>query len=200
MIPLWISLAGGAGAVTRFVVDGHIRTNLYRSFPWGTTLINATGSLLLGALTGLALYHHVSTNLRLILGTGFCGGYTTFSTASFEAVRLIEEKRLRAAWLHLTSNACLTLGLAFLGLWFTLVVLSSLYWIDAHQKTWRWLHYLNYFIILAVFLHALGTGSDLRYGTFRTAWVVVFLLLLIAVVHRLLRAGTLRYKDDADDN
>ncbi len=75
-----------------------------------------------------------------------------------------------------------------------LVVLSSLTIIDTHQKTWRWLHYLNYFIILAVFLHALGAGSDLRYGTFRAAWVALFLVLLLAVVHRIYRAGTLRRK------
>ena len=119
MTPLWIALAGGSGAVARFVVDGHVRTKLYRGFPWGTTLINASGSLLLGALTGVVLYHHAGTGLKLIFGTGFCGGYTTFSTASFETVRLIEEKRAAAAAGHLASNVLLTLGFAAFGLWIT---------------------------------------------------------------------------------
>lgn len=80
------------------------------------------------------------------------------------------------------------------------IVLSSLYWKETKRKTWRWLHYLSYFVILAVFLHALGTGSDLRYGLFRTTWVAAFLVLLLAVVSRLWHAGTLRKRHDTDSN
>lgn len=119
MTPLWLALAGGGGALARFVVDGHIRTKLDRGFPWGTILINASGSLLLGILTGLTLHHHAGSTLKLILGTGFCGGYTTFSTASFETVRLIEQNRPRAAALHMFANLALTLSLAALGLYIT---------------------------------------------------------------------------------
>ncbi|HUB93661.1 MAG TPA: fluoride efflux transporter CrcB [Verrucomicrobiae bacterium] len=119
MIAIWVSLAGGVGAVARFVLDGHIRSRDHRRYtlPWGTTLINASGSLVLGVLTGLVLYHHTSASLKLILGTGFCGGYTTFSTASFETVRLFEERRVSAAYWHLVTNVSLTLSLAALGLW-----------------------------------------------------------------------------------
>jgi fluoride exporter len=117
MTPVWISLAGGIGALSRFIVDGHIRTKLYRGFPWGTTLVNASGSLLLGVLTGLVLYHHLNGDTKLIWGTGFCGGYTTFSTTSFEAVRLIEEKRVWAAAVHVCTNAGLALCLGAIGLW-----------------------------------------------------------------------------------
>lgn len=80
------------------------------------------------------------------------------------------------------------------------IVLSSLYWKETKRKTWRWLHYLSYFVILAVFLHALGTGSDLRYGLFRTTWVAAFLVLLLAVVSRLWHAGTLRKHDTTDSH
>jgi CrcB protein len=117
MIAVWISLAGGIGALGRFIVDGHVRTKLYRGFPWGTILINASGSLLLGILTGLILYHHMGSDIKLIWGTGFCGGYTTFSTASFEAVRLVEERRVWSAALHVSSNVILTLCLGAVGLW-----------------------------------------------------------------------------------
>src|SRR5664279_6550472 len=80
MIAVFVMLAGGAGALTRFVVDGLIRTHLGRQFPWGTMFINVSGSLLLGILVGLALRHHELSDVRVVIGTGFCGGYTTFST------------------------------------------------------------------------------------------------------------------------
>ncbi|HEY4161040.1 MAG TPA: fluoride efflux transporter CrcB [Candidatus Saccharimonadales bacterium] len=116
MTPFWISAAGGVGAVARFVADGLIRTVLGRKFPWGTLLINISGSFLLGLLTGLVLYRHGSVNMRLILGTGFCGGFTTFSTASFEAARPIEEKRFVVAVAQVLGNFGLALLAAALGL------------------------------------------------------------------------------------
>jgi predicted ferric reductase len=75
-----------------------------------------------------------------------------------------------------------------------IIVLSSLGWIESKKKTWRWLHYLSYFVMLSVFLHALYVGSDLKYGTFRTIWVFLIFVIALAVVSRLLRAGTLRRK------
>lgn len=113
---VFLTLAGGLGAVCRFVVDGLIRTQLGRTLPWGTIAINVSGSFLLGTLTGLALHGHMSGDLKLILGTGFCGGYTTFSTASFEAVRLIEERRFLAAMAHIGATFGLSLVAALGGL------------------------------------------------------------------------------------
>lgn len=73
-----------------------------------------------------------------------------------------------------------------------IIVLSSLGWIDSRPKTWRWLHYISYFVVLAAFVHALAVGSDLRYGTFRMIWIGVAFLLLIGIVSRLWRTGTLK--------
>lgn len=87
---LAIALAGGVGAVARFVLDGAIKARVSTAFPIGTMVINVSGSLLLGLVTGLALGAVVTDDWRLILGTGFLGGYTTFSTASFETVRLVQ--------------------------------------------------------------------------------------------------------------
>lgn len=117
MMPAWISLAGGLGAVSRFMGDGLVRTALGRNFPWGTLIINITGSFVLGMLTGSILYGHMSRNAGLIIGTGFCGGFTTFSTASFEAVRLIEEKRYLACIVQVFGQAALALLAAGIGLW-----------------------------------------------------------------------------------
>jgi len=94
---LSICVAGGMGAALRLVLDGLIRARVKSTYPVGTTVINVTGSLLLGLVTGLATSQLVSHQWQLVVGTGFLGGYTTFSTASFETVRLIEDRRYVAA-------------------------------------------------------------------------------------------------------
>lgn len=88
---LLVAVAGGLGAVTRFLVDTLVaRRNPFR-VPLGTLVINISGSLLLGILTGLVTSTDPATaavSVKAVVGTGFCGGYTTFSTASVESVRL----------------------------------------------------------------------------------------------------------------
>ena len=87
MMPLvlvLLALAGGVGAACRLVLDGVIRSRTSGALPWGTILINVTGSFLLGVLTGLAGHHLLPSDLQAVLGTGFLGGYTTFSTAIAE--------------------------------------------------------------------------------------------------------------------
>jgi fluoride exporter len=95
----WVAFVGAAavGAPLRYVVDAAVADRTAGAYPWGTLLINATGSLALGALTGLALYHGFPKTPKVILGTGFCGAYTTFSTFTFETVRLVEEGAVREA-------------------------------------------------------------------------------------------------------
>jgi fluoride exporter len=96
MIPLLIGLAGGLGAAARLIIDGLIRDRLPSTFPWATVLINITGSFLLGLLIGLG----AADRWQLIAGTGFLGGYTTFSTASFETAGLLLDRRPLAAVLN----------------------------------------------------------------------------------------------------
>jgi CrcB protein len=97
---LLVCAAGGLGAATRLVLDGLIRARIRSSYPIATTIINLTGSLLLGLLTGLAAQHLLSEPWQIIAGTGLLGGYTTFSTASFETVSLLEDRRYLAATLN----------------------------------------------------------------------------------------------------
>jgi CrcB protein len=66
-------------------------------FPWGTFVVNVSGSFALGVLTGLALYHAFPEEPRIVLGAGFCGAYTTFSTFGLETVRLLEQDAPAAA-------------------------------------------------------------------------------------------------------
>jgi fluoride exporter len=101
----WFVTACMVGAPLRFLIDGVVQDHTDGVFPYGTWVINVTGSFLLGVLTGLALYHGFGKVPKTILGTGFCGAYTTFSTFTFETVRLAEEGDLRDA----ARNAALSL-------------------------------------------------------------------------------------------
>jgi CrcB protein len=86
-----VLIVGGAlGAPARYFVDGWVEPRIDSVFPWGTLVVNVTGSLLLGVITGLALYHGLGDVPRAAIATGFCGAYTTFSTFSYETVQLIE--------------------------------------------------------------------------------------------------------------
>jgi CrcB protein len=102
-----VLLVGGAiGAPTRYLVDGAVQDRIPGTFPWGTFVVNVTGSLVLGIVTGLTLYHGLGDVPRAAVGAGFCGAYTTFSTYSYETVRLLEDGQLgRAAGNALGSIA-----------------------------------------------------------------------------------------------
>lgn len=92
-----LALAGGLGATARFLLDTAVRSRVGTAFPAGTVLINLTGSLLLGLVVGLADAGAVPDALRLVVGTGFLGGYTTFSAASVETEALVVARRRVAA-------------------------------------------------------------------------------------------------------
>ena len=92
-VPIAIGLvvAGAVGAPARYLLDGYVQDRTAGVFPWGTFVVNITGSFLLGLVDGAALYHAFPNTEKVWLGTGFCGAYTTFSTYTFETVRLLEE-------------------------------------------------------------------------------------------------------------
>ncbi len=115
-IVLLLVLAGGLGAVARFVVDSLIQARAGAAFPLGTLVINISGSLILGLLTGLTMAQLLPDAVRLVAGTGFLGGYTTFSTASFETVRLVQERRVPTALLYGLGTLLATTAVAGLGL------------------------------------------------------------------------------------
>ena len=114
---LAVAAAGGVGAAARFFLDGVVRSRLGGTFPLGTFIINVSGSILLGLITGLALNHLLAPEWSLLLGVGLLGGYTTFSTASFDTVRLAQARRYLAALANGAGMLLAAVGGAALGLW-----------------------------------------------------------------------------------
>ena len=110
MTALLVVLGAAAGAPSRWLLDQFVQSRHRDNFPWGTLVINIAGSLALGVLLGGQHYHGTGAYLVSLAGTGFCGGFTTFSTFAYETVRLAEEREyLRAA-----ANLVLSLGLGLL--------------------------------------------------------------------------------------
>jgi CrcB protein len=103
-------LAGATGAVARFMLDSSVKRRWTSAFPWATVAVNVTGSLLLGVLAGLVLFGGQSAVWQTVFGTGFCGGYTTFSTASFETVRLMQQKRPGLALVNALGSLVLSVA------------------------------------------------------------------------------------------
>ncbi|MCZ9881171.1 fluoride efflux transporter CrcB [Arthrobacter sp. B2a2-09] len=122
MIVLLVALAGGVGAAARFIVDGLFRSWARTALPLGTIFINLSGSLLMGLLAGLVMAHQAPESLQLILGTGFLGGYTTFSTASLETVRLVQSGRTGLALLNGVGTMAACVGAAAAGVGLVLLL------------------------------------------------------------------------------
>lgn len=113
----FLTVAGGVGAVARFALDGFVRSRVPITYPLGTTIINVSGSFLLGLIVGLGITGGVSREVELIVGGGFLGGYTTFSTASFETVRLIQAGHRVLGLINGIGMLVVSVAAAGLGLW-----------------------------------------------------------------------------------
>jgi CrcB protein len=117
---LALATAAALGAVARDLVDVAVQRRTSATWPLGTLAVNLTGSFVLGFLVGLGLYHSLSDPVRTVAGTGFVGAYTTFSTFSYETVRLLQDGSRRTALLNVAVGTAggltaATLGLALAG-------------------------------------------------------------------------------------
>jgi CrcB protein len=113
---LWVALGGAVGAASRFAVAQWTGARWGMTFPWGTLAVNLTGSLMIGLVMTLLLARGADPTYRLLLVTGFLGGYTTFSAFSFETLALLEARRWDAAALYVGGSVGLGLLATALGL------------------------------------------------------------------------------------
>jgi fluoride exporter len=113
---LWVALGSALGAPTRYLLDQLIQSRHERTFPWGTFTINVSGSFLLGLLVAAAAHHDVEGWLLSAAATGFLGSYTTFSTFTWETMRLVEDGALLVAGANIAASLTTGAAAAALGL------------------------------------------------------------------------------------
>ena len=110
MTALLVLLGGAVGAPTRYLTDVIVQSRRSSVLPWGTITVNLVGSFLLGLVAGLTYAAHAPDWVLTLVGTGFCGALTTFSTFSYETVRLAEARRWSAA----VANVLISLALGLI--------------------------------------------------------------------------------------
>lgn len=113
---LFVAIAAAVGAVCRYALDLAIQRRHRGAFPLGTTTINVVGSLILGIITGLAARHGLNPRAAVVAGVGFCGGFTTFSTWTWETLALAEARANRLALVNVIGSLGLGLAAAAAGL------------------------------------------------------------------------------------
>ncbi|MFC7907072.1 fluoride efflux transporter CrcB [Streptomyces nigra] len=113
----WFLVIAGAavGAPLRYLTDRAVQSRHDSVFPWGTFTVNVAGCLVLGLLTGAVAEGAADSHVRLLLGTGLCGALTTYSTFSYETLRLTETGAGRYAVANVVGSVLAGLGAVFLG-------------------------------------------------------------------------------------
>ena len=113
---LLLVITGAAiGAPLRYLGDRAVQSRHDTVFPWGTFTVNVLGSLILGIITGAVTSGGASPQVQLAVGTGFCGALTTYSTFSYETLRLLEDDARLFAAANIVASIVAGLGSAFLG-------------------------------------------------------------------------------------
>lgn len=113
-----VAAGGGIGAMARFLGQRYLSGNFNHPFPWGTFAVNCLGCLLIGLLYGWSVKtNSLSPEWRLLLMTGFCGGFTTFSAFTLEGMALLQTDRIALFFLYFSSSIVLGLGATALGYW-----------------------------------------------------------------------------------
>ena len=113
---LLVALCGALGSVARFALSGFVANQFGTTFPWGTFIINVTGSFVIGfyaTLTGPDGRVFASGHSRQFFMTGICGGYTTFSSFSLQTLNLLRDRE----WLYAGGNVLLSVVLCMIAVW-----------------------------------------------------------------------------------
>jgi CrcB protein len=111
----WVALAGALGALARYGVHGLVQSRTASQFPFGTVVVNLTGSFVLGLLVGLVTYQGLDGDVRTVVGTGFIGAYTTFSSFEYDTFGLLEDRTTLPALVNALGSVVAGLALATAG-------------------------------------------------------------------------------------
>lgn len=114
----WLLVIAGAavGAPLRYLTDRAVQSRHDSVFPWGTFTVNVTGCLVLGLMTGAVTAGAASSHVQLLLGTGLCGALSTYSTFSYETLRLAEDGARFYAAANVAASVVAGLGAVFAGI------------------------------------------------------------------------------------
>jgi len=115
MTLLLVAVGAAVGAPLRYLTDRFIQARRDTVFPWGTLTVNVAGSLIFGALSGAARTGRLDPAILTILGPGFCGALTTYSSFGYETLRLAEDGSSLLAAANVAVSLLVGLGAAFIG-------------------------------------------------------------------------------------
>ncbi|MBN1493153.1 MAG: fluoride efflux transporter CrcB [Candidatus Omnitrophica bacterium] len=122
----FIGLGGAIGAIARYMVSGWVYAVTGAYFPWGTFVINLTGSLFIGFLWGAFEEASMSHNMRMFFIVGLLGSFTTFSTFSFENVQLIRDSEFGLMGLNIAISVVGGIAMVFIGMLCVRLLMTSL--------------------------------------------------------------------------
>jgi len=118
MIYVWLAVGGALGTIGRYLLSGFVAGSIGEVFPWGTLLVNISGSFLIGfiyTLTGPDGRFLVSPNIRQFMMVGLCGGYTTFSSFSLQTLNLVRDGDFYRAGMNVILSFALCMIAVVLG-------------------------------------------------------------------------------------
>ena len=124
---LWVAIGGALGSVGRFWLSGLVASRFGETFPWGTLVINVTGSFIIGLIGAIAVPEGRMDSQSRAFATqflmiGICGGYTTFSSFSWQTLRLLQDRE----WLYAGGNILLSVILCMIAVWLGYALGSAL--------------------------------------------------------------------------
>jgi len=122
---IYIVIGGGTGALLRYLTSQFVNSQYNKSFSLGTVFVNCVGALLIGFLINIFDLFGINAKFKLLIITGFLGGYTTFSTYSLETVNYFMNGNIKYGILNILLNNILCILFVLFGLWLNKIIFTN---------------------------------------------------------------------------